>query len=126
MRSQSFVITGMTCANCVNTVSKTLNQSDKIVEATVNLATEKAKIVADDSLTDQEIINLVEKAGYGAIVNDKAHQEKIARQAARKARNLSLSFPTPSSSRRSPPATSATRSPSAWVTSTPTAPSCWA
>lgn len=61
MRSQSFVITGMTCANCVNTVSKTLNQSDKIVEATVNLATEKAKIVADDSLTDQEIINLVEK-----------------------------------------------------------------
>lgn len=92
MRSQSFVITGMTCANCVNTVSKTLNQSDKIVEATVNLATEKAKIVADDSLTDQEIINLVEKAGYGAIVNDKAHQEKIARQAARKARNLSLSF----------------------------------
>lgn len=45
MRSQSFVITGMTCANCVNTVSKTLNQSDKIVEATVNLATEKAKIV---------------------------------------------------------------------------------
>ena len=44
MRSQSFVITGMTCANCVNTVSKTLNQSDKIVEATVNLATEKAKI----------------------------------------------------------------------------------
>ncbi|WP_282674617.1 heavy metal translocating P-type ATPase [Lactococcus cremoris] len=92
MRSQSFVITGMTCANCVNTVSKTLNQSDKIVEATVNLATEKAKIVADDSLTDQEIINFVEKAGYGAIVNDKAHQEKIARQAARKARNLSLSF----------------------------------
>ncbi len=76
MRSQSFVITGMTCANCVNTVSKTLNQSDKIMEATVNLATEKAKIVADDNISDQEIINLVEKAGYGAIVNDKAHQEK--------------------------------------------------
>ena len=66
MRSQSFVITGMTCANCVNTVSKTLNQSDKIMEATVNLATEKAKIVADDNISDQEIINLVEKAGYGA------------------------------------------------------------
>ena len=92
MRSQSFVITGMTCANCVNTVSKTLNQSDKIMEATVNLATEKAKIVADDNISDQEIINLVEKAGYGAIVNDKAHQEKIARQAAKKARNLALSF----------------------------------
>ena len=92
MWSQSFVITGMTCANCVNTVSKTLNQSDKIMEATVNLATEKAKIVADDNISDKEIINLVEKAGYGAIVNDKAHQEKIARQAAKKARNLALSF----------------------------------
>ena len=92
MRSQSFVITGMTCANCVNTVSKTLNQSDKIMEATVNLATEKAKIVADDNISDQEIINLVEKAGYGAIVNDKANHEKIARQAAKKARNLALSF----------------------------------
>ena len=32
--------------------------------------------------------------------------------------------PTPSSSRRSSPATSATRSPSAWAASTPTAPSC--
>lgn len=92
MRSQSFVITGMTCANCVNTVSKTLNQSDKIMEATVNLATEKAKIVADDNISDQEIINLVEKAGYGAIVNDKAHQEKIARQAAKKSKKFGFVF----------------------------------
>lgn len=43
MRSQNFVITGMTCANCVNTVSKALNNSNKIQEATVNLATEKQK-----------------------------------------------------------------------------------
>ncbi|MEG1283661.1 MAG: cation transporter, partial [Lactococcus sp.] len=45
MRSQNFVITGMTCANCVNTVSKALNNSNKIQEATVNLATEKAKVI---------------------------------------------------------------------------------
>jgi Cu+-exporting ATPase len=92
MRSQSFVITGMTCANCVNTVSKSLNGSDKIVEATVNLATEKAKVVIDDTVTDEEIIDLVHAAGYGAIVNDKAHQEKITQTAVRKARNLRLSF----------------------------------
>ena len=36
----------------------------------------------------------------------------------------SLATPTPSSSRRSSPATSAIRSPSAWAASTPTAPSC--
>lgn len=92
MRSQSFVITGMTCANCVNTVSKALNASEKVTEATVNLATEKAKVVADESMSDAEIIALVEKAGYGAIVNDKAHQEKIAQEVARKARNLRYSF----------------------------------
>lgn len=78
MRSQSFVITGMTCANCVNTVSKALNNSEKVEEATVNLATEKAKVLVSDDFTDADVIALVEKVGYGAIVNDKAHQEKIA------------------------------------------------
>lgn len=92
MRSQNFVITGMTCANCVNTVSKALNNSNKIQEATVNLATEKAKVIFDDSISDQDVINMVEKVGYGAIVNDKAHQEKIAAQACRRNRNLRLSL----------------------------------
>ena len=36
--------------NCVNTVSKALNNSNKIQEATVNLATEKAKVIFDDTL----------------------------------------------------------------------------
>ncbi|MCG4778929.1 heavy-metal-associated domain-containing protein, partial [Eggerthella lenta] len=62
----------------MNTVSKALNNSNKIQEATVNLATEKAKVIFDDSISDQDVINIVEKVGYGAIVNDKAHQEKIA------------------------------------------------
>lgn len=92
MKSQNFVITGMTCANCVNTVSKALNNSDKIHEATVNLATEKAKVIFDENISDQDIINIVEKAGYGAIVNDKAHQEKIAAQASKRNRNLRLSL----------------------------------
>lgn len=77
MRSQSFIITGMTCANCVNTVSKTLNQSDKIMEATVNLATEKAKIVADDNISDQEIINLVEKRVMEPLLMTKLIRKKL-------------------------------------------------
>ena len=43
MKTQSFVITGMTCANCVMRVDKALNASDQILEASVNLATEKLK-----------------------------------------------------------------------------------
>lgn len=92
MKSQNFVITGMTCANCANTVSKALNSSDKIKEATVNLATEKAKVIFDDNISDQEVIKIVEKVGYGAIVNDKKHQEKIAAQARKRDRNLRLSL----------------------------------
>ncbi|WP_251423321.1 MULTISPECIES: heavy metal translocating P-type ATPase [Lactococcus] len=92
MKSQNFVITGMTCANCANTVSKALNSSDKIKEATVNLATEKAKVIFDDNISDQDVIKIVEKVGYGAIVNDKKHQEKIAAQARKRDRNLRLSL----------------------------------
>ncbi|GBG97377.1 heavy metal translocating P-type ATPase [Lactococcus termiticola] len=92
MRSQNFVITGMTCANCVTSVSKALNKSDQVIEASVNLATEKAKVVADDSLSDADIIALVESAGYGAIVNDKGHQERIVAQELRRVKRLRLSL----------------------------------
>ncbi|WP_172209691.1 heavy metal translocating P-type ATPase [Lactococcus hodotermopsidis] len=77
MKTQSFVITGMTCANCVTRVDKALNQSDKVLEATVNLATEKARVVVSDNCDFDEIIEIVIKAGYGAIIDDKAHREKI-------------------------------------------------
>lgn len=77
MKTQSFVITGMTCANCAQQVSKSLNASDDVVEATVNLATEKAKVVMEDDSDFDKIISAVQKAGYGAIVDDKAHREKI-------------------------------------------------
>ncbi|MDR0300308.1 MAG: cadmium-translocating P-type ATPase [Streptococcaceae bacterium] len=92
MRTQNFVITGMTCANCANTVSKALNSSEKIEEATVNLATEKAKVLVADDFSDDEVIQLVENVGYGAIVNDKAHQEKIRQNQVKKLRNLRLSL----------------------------------
>lgn len=77
MKTQSFVITGMTCANCAQQVSKSLNASDAVVEASVNLATEKAKVVMNDDSDFDKIISAVQKAGYGAIVDDKAHREKI-------------------------------------------------
>lgn len=77
MKTQSFVITGMTCANCAQQVSKSLNASDAVVEATVNLATEKAKVIMHDDSEFDKVINAVQEAGYGAIVDDKAHREKI-------------------------------------------------
>ena len=77
MKTQSFVITGMTCANCVHQVNKALDESDSVLEATVNLATEKAKVVMTDDSDFNEVIQAVRHAGYGAIVDDKANRDKI-------------------------------------------------
>jgi Cu+-exporting ATPase len=91
MQSQSFVITGMTCANCAQRVSKALNASPLVDDANVNLATEKAKVTFDEHATPDQIIGIVKDAGYGAILNDKAHQEAIARAQKKAARRLKWS-----------------------------------
>lgn len=77
MKVQNYVITGMTCANCVTSVTKAIKKSRFVEEAIVNLATEKAKVLLSDDGTDDEIIKLVKDAGYNAIINDKAHQKVI-------------------------------------------------
>lgn len=70
--SVSLDIKGMTCASCVNRIEKVLKKNPAIIEASVNLATEKAKVVFDNSdLKPQTLIELVEKAGYEASFSDK-------------------------------------------------------
>ena len=63
-------ITGMTCASCVNRIEKTLNKDEGIVSASVNLATEKARVEFNPEKIDQDkIIALVSKAGYEAKIS---------------------------------------------------------
>ncbi|WP_432075911.1 heavy metal translocating P-type ATPase [Streptomyces wuyuanensis] len=59
-------IGGMTCASCAARVEKKLNRMDG-VEATVNYATEKAKIsYRDDEVSVRDLIATVEATGYTA------------------------------------------------------------
>ncbi len=58
-------IGGMTCASCANRIERKLNKVPG-VEATVNYATEKARIRASLELTADELISVVESAGYSA------------------------------------------------------------
>ena len=58
-------ISGMTCASCSSRVERRLNKMDG-VQASVNLATEKASIDFGADLTVADIIATVEKTGYGA------------------------------------------------------------
>ncbi|MFE6979462.1 heavy metal translocating P-type ATPase [Streptomyces sp. NPDC057682] len=59
-------IGGMTCASCAARIEKKLNRMDG-VEATVNYATEKAKVsYRGADLTVEDLIATVEKTGYTA------------------------------------------------------------
>ena len=60
-------ITGMTCASCATRVERKLNKLPG-VQATVNLATEKARVHTESPVGAAELIAAVEQAGYGASV----------------------------------------------------------
>ena len=58
-------IEGMTCASCVNRVERFLRSADGVVEANVNLATERATIKYDPLVVGRaELERAVEDAGY--------------------------------------------------------------
>ena len=58
-------ISGMTCASCANRIEKKLNKLDG-VKATVNYATEKARVTFPPTLSPGDLVSTVEQAGYQA------------------------------------------------------------
>ncbi|WP_405620983.1 heavy metal translocating P-type ATPase [Streptomyces sp. NBC_00076] len=58
-------IGGMTCASCAARIEKKLNRMDG-VEATVNYATEKAKVTFSEDIAVTDLIATVEATGYTA------------------------------------------------------------
>lgn len=57
------LVEGMVCAHCSGRVEKALN-SIKGVKAKVNLEEKKAYVDAKDSVTEQELIEAIENAGF--------------------------------------------------------------
>ncbi len=64
-QSLDLSLTGMTCASCVGRVEKALRKVPGVLQATVNLATEKAHVVAA-GVAAATLIAAIEKAGYQA------------------------------------------------------------
>ncbi|GAP60735.1 cation-transporting P-type ATPase A [Arthrobacter sp. Hiyo1] len=58
-------IGGMTCSSCANRIEKKLNRMDG-VEASVNYATEKARVLVPEGYDPQLLILEVQKTGYRA------------------------------------------------------------
>jgi len=63
--SVDLTIGGMTCASCAARIEKKLTRLDG-VSATVNFATEKARVSYPDSVSPGDLVTVVEQAGYSA------------------------------------------------------------
>jgi len=80
-------VTGMTCANCAMTIERTLKKKvPGVVNASVNFASERASVEYIPSLTGiDEMIQAIERAGYGAIRPDDTLEGDDAELQARRA-----------------------------------------
>jgi Cu+-exporting ATPase len=70
-RSVELAISGMTCASCAARIEKKLNRLDGVT-ATVNLATESARISFPRTVSPDVLVAAVERAGYTAALPDPA------------------------------------------------------
>ncbi|HON01249.1 MAG TPA: HAD-IC family P-type ATPase, partial [Acidobacteriota bacterium] len=65
-RTETLVITGMTCANCVQAIEKGLRRLDGVRDVQVNLATSRAVVRFRPGLVSREdLVRRVEQIGYG-------------------------------------------------------------
>ena len=58
-------ITGMTCASCANRIERKLNKLEGVT-ASVNYATEKAKVTFPEGVAPEDLVDTVRQAGYDA------------------------------------------------------------
>lgn len=70
-------LSGITCAGCVRTIQNALDHVDGVDEAQVNFATRSARVRG--SATSDDLIQAVERAGYGAEVIESIEQGEARR-----------------------------------------------
>ena len=69
----------MTCASCVNRITRFLRKVDGVEDANVNLAAETATVRYDPSLVAvADLVSAVEAAGYVARVDGAASNDRPA------------------------------------------------
>ncbi len=72
---ETLKISGMTCAACSARIEKVLKRHSGITDISVNLATEKANVEFDDEkILLKDIIQAIEKIGYGAKEDKKENE----------------------------------------------------
>jgi Cu+-exporting ATPase len=76
MEKKTFTIKGMHCASCVRVLERSLKKVDGVLDANVNLATEKATVtVKTDESIDDKLSMAVNSVGYKALLGKDAVSE---------------------------------------------------
>ena len=79
LRTVNLSIGGMTCASCVARVEKKLSKLDG-VSASVNLATESARVTAPSTVSVDDLLAAVARAGYSGALLDTGPQDESAKE----------------------------------------------
>ena len=81
LQTHTVTIGGMTCAACVGRVERAIAALDGVVETSVNLATERATVIAlpGSDIVDR-IRSAVEKAGYSVVDTDGSESSIVTQQ----------------------------------------------
>ena len=91
----SFGVTGMTCANCSSRVERKLDKAEGVLDASVNLATERATVrYLPDVVGERDLYSVVENTGYGVLQetgNGRVDIEREAREEERRKLRRDLS-----------------------------------
>ena len=105
MTTQTFKITGMTCAACSSAVERVTRKMEGVSESNVNLTTALLTITYDEAkVTPEAIIKKVDRAGFGAewfiekTKQEKKEEEETSEEAVKKTKcrlitNIILSIP---------------------------------
>jgi Cu+-exporting ATPase len=81
VREKTFGVTGMTCASCVGRVERALEQVPGVLEASVNLANERATVeYLAGEVEPHDLEKIVEGAGYGVVRKDKESSVEGSRE----------------------------------------------
>ena len=78
---KSFEVTGMTCSACSSHVEKSVRKLQGVAAVSVNLLQNRMQVEYDDkALSEEAIMEAVEKAGYGACPLEPANQGKAKQE----------------------------------------------
>ena len=67
MATTTYMIKGMTCAHCVNSVSTELRRLSGVTDVRVDLAAGIATVISDQAIDPRAVREAVDEAGYEVV-----------------------------------------------------------